>query len=146
MPLLHKMSEFGATKEDMKDIYIKFIQSVLEFSCVVWGSSLTKENSDSLERIQKTACKLIWKEGYKTYKNSLAVLKIPTLVQRRRLLALSFAKSSLKTETGQEMFPQKMQCGSDLRQTDKFVVPKCYTNCFQKSSIPYMVNLLNEDW
>ena len=107
MQLLHKMSAFGASIDEMKDIYIKFIRSILEFSCVVWGNSLTKENIDDLERIQKTAVKIILKERYKTYRCSLNLLNIQTLVERRKLLSLSFGKSCLKKEITKSMFARK---------------------------------------
>ena len=35
MVLLRKLSEFGAPREDMKTIYIAYIRSILEQSCVV---------------------------------------------------------------------------------------------------------------
>ena len=59
MPLLYKMAEFGASCEEMKDIYIKFIRSALKYSCVVWGSSLNQENIQNIEHVQKTAVKII---------------------------------------------------------------------------------------
>ena len=61
MQLLHKMAEFNASVEDMKTIYITFIRSILEQSCSVWHSSLSKENSQSIERVQRCAVKLILK-------------------------------------------------------------------------------------
>ena len=88
------MGEFGANQTDLIDIYIKFIRSVLEYSCVVWGSSLTKENKQDLERVQKTAVRIILGTNYKTYKQSLEVLQLDTLCERRRLLELKFAKAT----------------------------------------------------
>ena len=55
MILLRKVASFGASIDDMKNIYILYIRSILEQSCVVWHSSLTEENSQDLERIQKSA-------------------------------------------------------------------------------------------
>ena len=58
MRLLHKMSEFGAPSEDLKSIYIAYIRSILEQSVVVWHASLTAQNIEDLERIQKNALNL----------------------------------------------------------------------------------------
>ena len=146
MPLLHKMSEFGASETEMLDIYVKFIRSVLEYSCVVWGSSLTKENCQMLERVQKTAVKLIHKDKYKTYKLSLAQFNIDSLQDRRRQLALTFAKRTLHTDYGPIMFPENEKLDRQLRTVHKYRTTKCNTTRFQQSSIPFMESLLNEDF
>ena len=59
MVLLSKLSEFGATEEELKNIYVLFVRSVLEQSCTVWNFGLTAENIQKLERVQKTAMKII---------------------------------------------------------------------------------------
>ena len=41
MQLLQKVATFTSSKEDKKCIYISYIRSILEQSCVVWHSSLT---------------------------------------------------------------------------------------------------------
>ena len=59
MQLLRTVSTFGATFEELKTIYIVFIRSLLEQSATVWHSSLTEDNRNVLERVQKTAMKII---------------------------------------------------------------------------------------
>ena len=57
--LLHKLSEFGATRDDMREIYLSYIRRILEQNSVVWHSSLTEENKQDLERIQKMHAKIL---------------------------------------------------------------------------------------
>ena len=59
MELLRKAATFGPPVQDLKDIYILFIRSILEQSATVWHSSITFENSSDLERVQKSAVKII---------------------------------------------------------------------------------------
>ena len=59
MQLLRRVASFGAPIEDLKQIYILFVRSQLEHSATVWHSGLTVENTDDLERVQKTALKII---------------------------------------------------------------------------------------
>ena len=66
--------------EDLKTIYILFIRSILEQSSPVWHSSITEENKDDLERIQKSAVKIILQEKYKGYSQGLAQLGLEPLV------------------------------------------------------------------
>ena len=69
MQLLRKVASFDPPTEDLKDIYILFIRSILEQSATVWHSSITEENKSDLERIQKSAVRIILK-GKHTYKRT----------------------------------------------------------------------------
>ena len=91
MELLRKVAEFGTPQEDLKTVYILFVRSLLEQSATVWHSSLSQENIDNLERVQKSACKVILQERYRGYKNALNTLDMETLAERRNTLCLSFA-------------------------------------------------------
>ena len=93
MQLLHKVASFGTPMEDFKIIYILFIRSILEQSATVWHSSLTEENKSNLERVQKSAIKVILQEKYKGYQNGLALLDIEDLESRRKSLCLELAKN-----------------------------------------------------
>ena len=73
-----------------------FIRSVLESSCSVWHNSLTKENEYDLERIQKTAFKLILGNTYYLYENAQTVLCLPTLKDIREELFTKFTLKCLK--------------------------------------------------
>ena len=98
MEILRRVSSFGAPVEDLKDIYILFVRSLLEQSAVVWHSSLTKENEQDLERVQKNALRIILKNNYQTYKKALIRLGMETLNERRQKLCLNFAQKCLKTQ------------------------------------------------
>ena len=58
-----------------------------------------------LERVQKNACRNILKEKYESYKNSLRVLSIDTLFERRKKLLLAFGRKCLKLDQTKELFP-----------------------------------------
>ena len=62
MELLRRIAGFNAPTKDLVQIYITYIRSILEQSCVIWHSTLTKEDSDNLERVQKNALQNILKE------------------------------------------------------------------------------------
>ena len=61
MFLLHNVSKFTSKISDLTTVYKIFIRSILENSCVVWHSSLSEQNSSDIERVQKSACKVILK-------------------------------------------------------------------------------------
>ena len=90
MELLRKVASFGTGIDDL------YVRSLLEQSATVWHSSLTEENQNDLERVQKTALKVILGNKFKSYKNALSMLNIETLTERREQLCLSFALKASK--------------------------------------------------
>ena len=59
MELLRKVASFNPSIADKRTIYILYVRSILEQSCVVWNSSLTAENTSDLERIEKAAVQIM---------------------------------------------------------------------------------------
>ena len=53
MSILHKLTPFCLSVEDMVNIYVLYIRSVLEQSSVVWNGSITKGEQMDIERVQK---------------------------------------------------------------------------------------------
>ena len=98
MRVLHRAAQFSSNKQDLLVIYKMFIRSKLEQSASVWHSSLSKCNESDLERVQKSALKVILRDEYKSYKDALKILNIESLFERRELLCLKFAKKCLKLE------------------------------------------------
>ena len=84
MLLLRKSTEFTTLTEDLKIIYLSYVRSLLEQSSVLWGSSLSEENKSDLERVQKNACRIILGKNYTSYEESLHLIGIETLEERRK--------------------------------------------------------------
>ena len=83
MELLRKVASFNPPIDDLKTIYLMYVRSILEYSATVWHSSITEENRNDLERVQKTAFRIILGHRYKTYQNALDILNLETLDERR---------------------------------------------------------------
>ena len=145
MQLLRKVASFGTSADELKDIYILYIRSILEKSATVWHSSLTEENKNDLERVQKSAFKIILGEQYKTYSNALQKLQLETLNLRRENLCLSFAIKASKNPKFQNLFPRNENSNkTDTRYPDKFKVQHTNTERLKCSTVIFMQNLLNE--
>ena len=118
MEILRRISPFGATKEEMTNIYILYIRSLLEQSCTVWHSSLTVENTQDLERVQKTALKIILQNEYKSYESALQILDLENLVERRERLCLQFAKKMCKSSKNEmSISPQKQNSPNENKKS-----------------------------
>ena len=81
-------ASFGTNQQELRNIYILFVRSQLEQSAVVWHSSLTDENKSDLERVQRSAMKIILGSKYQSYKKALDVLDLETLDERREYLKM----------------------------------------------------------
>ena len=64
--ILKKLYEFNVPTKDLVKIYVLFIRSILEQSCVVWHSSITQEEESDIERVQKVSLRIIMKDKYES--------------------------------------------------------------------------------
>ena len=146
MQLLNCVASFTKNRQDLKNVYLTFIRSVLEQSAVVWHSSLTKKNRNDLERVQKVAVRIIMGTKKLSYNEELKILKLETLEKRRTNLCLRFAKKCLKSEKMKDLFPvKKYTLKIKTRRPKKYKTMKYRTQRMEKSSLPYMRALLNEE-
>ena len=146
MELQRKVSSFGTSKDEKRNIYILFIRSILEQSCVVWHSSLTKENEEDLERVQKSAIRIILGRNFDDYSKALSEVNLDLLKNRRQELCLKFAIKCTKSEKTQEMFPKReKEHEMQARNEEKYHIQHAKTNRLKNSAIPYMQRLLNEN-
>ena len=125
--------------KDLVHIYTLYVRSILEFNCCVWHFSITMEERTLLERVQKTACKIILKQKYITYESALRELGLQNLDDRRLELCKRFAKKCVKGPPQiAEMFPR-----DNTRHSNQFSVTFARTDRLLHSAIPQMQRLLN---
>ena len=67
MVMLRAASKFTSDKTVLKQIYYSRIRCKLEQSAAVWSSSLTQRNVNDLERVQKSAVRIIFGQPYESY-------------------------------------------------------------------------------
>ena len=95
--------------------------------------SLTQDNINVVQRTQKTFCKLVLKEKYKDYENSLNLLNIESLQERRKVLTLKFAKNGIKYNNLKDLLPEQENLRNiETRHQDKYKVNVANTNRLKK--------------
>ena len=121
------------------------IRSKLEQSAVLWHSSLTQKCRNKLERVQKSALRVILGSRYTNYDDALKELNLQTLDERRQSLCVKFAKKCLETKKFKNWFPlnRKMH---QMKKSDseKYLVTKSFTERHRRSALPSMRRILNE--
>ena len=144
MSMLTKLKYAGVGTEDLLDVYILFIRSVVEYCTVVWHSSITIELIKRIEMVQKTCLRVILDDSYISYGAALEMCNLDTLFDRREARCLTFAKKCLKHPVHRRMFPLNSNNGdSKHRSRENYTVNFARTNTYQKSAVPYLQRMLN---
>ena len=94
--MIRRLKNLGMNTKSLVKIFTTQIRSVLEFGAVTWHPMLTKENSNAIERVQKTALAIILSPDYRSYEEALDITKLERLDKRRIALSLNFAKKASK--------------------------------------------------
>jgi len=146
MSFLHKAAKFTSNSSDLKKIYILQVRSKLEQSAVLWHYGLTEKNKNDLERVQKSALRIILGKRYTTYSDALNLLDLESLEDRRKSLCLKFAKKCLEVEKLKKMFPKKIEMHDmSKRNFEYYKVNRTLTKRYLNSAIPQMQRILNFD-
>ena len=146
MVMLRAASKFTSDKAVLKQIYYSRVRCKLEQSAAVWSSSLTQKNIKDLERVQKSAVRIIIGKSYESYTETLKELDMKRLSERRDLICLKFAKTSLRLDNFKKIFPmQKNIHDMETRQNERYHVVRSYGKRYAVSAIPSMQKLLNKE-
>ena len=141
--MLTKLKYVGVREEDLLDIYILFIRSVTEYCSVAFHSSLTQQQSDKMEKIQKTCLRVIMGDGYISYQAALDYFGIQTLSNRRLKRCLDFSLKCLKHPKNQRIFPRNQNFNKRVRTSEPFKVNFACRNTYRDSAIPFCQRLIN---
>ena len=146
MSIIHKLYSFNVAVEDLIHIYILYIRSLVEQNVAVWNHTITQEEIEDIERVQKVALKIILKEDYTNYDDALYSNSLQSLRERREQLCLRFAKKCLKNNKTADMFPLNPNFNSSVRNSEKYEVKFAHKNRLKISPIPALQRMLNEDY
>ena len=112
MSMLTKLKYGGADIEELIHMYKQFIRGSLEYCSVAWSSSLTAQQSYSLERCQAVALKIILQESFVSYSAALEMSGLQTLEARGLVRCLDFCLKCTKHSEMQD-FSTKPKPGQE---------------------------------
>ena len=142
LSLITKLKYVGVSMEDLLDIYILFIRSVTEYCAVVFHSSLTQQESDKLEKIQKTCIKIIMGDLYQDYPSALELCGLQTLYERRERRCLDFSLKCIKHPKNQRIFQKNPGYKHRVRASVPFTINFPNTSTYKDSAVPFCQRLL----
>ena len=141
--LLIRFKNIGATQDQLLTLYQLKIRCLAEFAAPAFHSSLTQQQSNELEMLQKKAFAIILGSNYRSYRNALEKLSQETLHSRRLQLCKNFAVKCTIHPRHSDLFTLNPRY-SNSRNKKKFIEPKCCTSRYYKSAVPFLTRLLNK--
>ena len=139
------MKYAGDPREDLITVYILYIRSLLEYCSVAWHSTLTNEQSNNLESVQKLCLKIILASEYCGYENALEICGLDSLSSRREDKCLKYGLKSLLHPIHSKQFPLNTKNNSvDTRKSEHFKVNWAKSESYRMSAIPYIQRMLNQ--
>lgn len=144
MFMLRKLKAAGLNTEELLIVYRGYIRPLLEYAAPMWHPGLTQKQVNQVESIQRRVCKYILGRDYISYDDSLAILDLKSLHDRRVGMCTNFAQKALTSDRFSTWFTPHVS-NSTMQLRRKYVVKpfKCNTERFKTSPLPYMANLLN---
>ena len=142
--MLKRLKNLGAANDQLIDVYLKQIRSVLELAVPAWHPSLTLSDTSSIERVQKAALQVVLGPQYTSYRSALEYTGLLTLEERRENLCKRFAVKASKNSKHKEWFKINNKV-TNTRQKQPFYCPVISrTKRFDNSPISYLTKLLNK--
>ena len=137
----------GVNIEDLLHNYKQFVRVMLEYCSVVWHSSLTEQQSRSLERCQSVCLRVILGDNFISYEAALEITGLQKLSERRQSRCLGYGLKSIKHPENKRFFPENPNLNLTLsaRQREPYIVNFARTKTYQQSAIPYIQKLLNKN-
>ena len=142
--MLKRLKNHGASDDQLIDVYVKQIRSVLELAVPAWHSSLILADKLSIERVQKAALQVIFGLNYSSYSSALEAANLLTLDARRENLCKKFAFKAVKNTKHKEWFKVNTKLNRTRQKQPFFCPVVSRTKRFENSPVSYLTNLLNK--
>ena len=140
--LLQRLKRLGASDATLKQIYILFIRSILEFAAPVWigGVTANKKLTNKLAQVQAYACRII--QPNIPPDQTQADLGLQSLEQRCLVITKKLGTKMMRDPRFSHYFKKNERQSS--RQYGQFLEPKWTKKRYGVSSIPFFVRLANQ--
>ena len=144
--MVKRLKNLGANRNDLVDIFVKQIRSILEFGAPVWQSSITYQEKVDIERVQRNFCKIVLGFEFASYEKALKFLQLDTLESRRVDLCLNFALKAEKHKKFKHWFKPNLRNDRTRHKPPKYMPVASNHHRFERSPLSYLIKLLNEHY
>ena len=141
--MIKRLKKNGASNDDLIDVYMKQVRSIVEFGAPVWNSGLTEAEITDIERVQKSFLHILLGSNYTSYNSALLLSGLESLAIRRRNLCIKFAQKSYKNPKHSHWFTLNQKKSKTRNKGPKFKLPRFATERYRRSPLFYFTTLLN---
>ena len=142
---IRRLKSLGASIATLKEAFILFVRPMIEFCAPLWAGALYHQSgkalSESLERIQRSFCKLLFPT--RDYESSIESLKLQKISERRLILTKRFGSKMAENPKFSYLFPKVT--GKSSRSKRIYHEPKWKCTRYGFSTIPFCIRLLNNE-
>ena len=143
--IVRRLKELGAEPPELIDMYTKQCRTILEYAVPAWQGSITMQEKQDIERVQKVALRIIFGDQYETYSNALKLAKLDTLETRKTNICIKFAMVAEKHSKHKNWFKPKLKLNT-RQKVDKYMKPIARTERLRNSPICFLTSLLNKHY
>ena len=154
--IISKLKQYGLQVKELITVWVSVLRPISEYAAPLWHSGLTEKDTSNLEMLQKKVLTIILgtvyidnRKYYKvenktyTYEKTLQLIGLTSLKCRREALTSKFAVNAVLSQNHSSMFAKNDTDCMITRNRLNYKEPKCKTNRYYNSAIPYMTRLLN---
>ena len=135
---LRQLKYSGLTECDLLRVYKSPIRPICEYACPVWSTGLTSTLSEQIESIQKRALKTI--RPLDSYHKAFEYTQLENLSERRKDICFKLFKDMENPSHRLHcLLPDIHENPYHLRNTRKYQLPKCKTNRYKNSFVPWCI-------
>ena len=143
--VVRRLKELGASEQELIDIYIKQVRSILELAVPAWQGAITQAERDEIERVQKAAFHIALGDDYQSYRNALKYFEMDSLENRRQKLCKKFARKAVINPKHQKWFKLNTVTVDTRQKHPKFCEVIAQKEIYKKSPLGYLTGLLNSE-
>ena len=148
--LIAQLKRAKVPPEDILTILVSIIRPKLEYACPAWHTSLTEEDHDLIESVQKRCLKMVFPSM--SYDEALKAANIPTLKERRYDICVKLFED-MQNENHRlfHLLPAEHDRGGHntrlrLSHSSKYQVPKWKTKRYKNSFVPWCLYNLQDTY
>ena len=142
--MIRRLKQLGASRDDLLDVFIKQVRSVLELAVPVWHSSITMAERLDIERVQRAALHIILGDDYRSYEDALHETDLQSLEERRVKLCTKFANKAVKSDKFNTWFRKNERWSASRSKKYKYHPVWARTTRYFKSPLSYLTSILNQ--
>ena len=142
--ILRRMRTLGVDKRTLVDFWKSEGRVHLEMAVPVWHSSLTRALRRSLDRCQRVAMAAIVGYWAPSLTEQLSELGLQRLGDRRDKICATFAVATATKSRHRDIFKvANINHPRAGKRSHKYAEPRARTAFYQKSAVPYLTRILN---